>query len=48
MNPKFEKFKKVLSFIEKALLVLCTVITVIGVLIIGILITVINAIFITV
>jgi len=35
MNPKFEKFKKVLSFIEKALLVLCTVITVIGVLIIA-------------
>ncbi|MBQ8053321.1 MAG: hypothetical protein IJ198_05930 [Lachnospiraceae bacterium] len=35
MNPKFEKFKKVLSFIEKALLLLCTVLTVIGVLIIA-------------
>ena len=35
MNPKFEKFKKVISFIEKVLLAICTLLTVLGVLIIA-------------
>ena len=35
MNPKFEKFKKVIAFIEKVLLLICTLLTVAGVLIIA-------------
>ena len=35
MNPKFEKFKKVIAFVEKILLAICTLLTVLGVLIIA-------------
>ena len=35
MNPKFEKFKKVIAFVEKVLLAICTLLTVLGVLIIA-------------
>ena len=35
MNPKFEKFKKVIAFVEKVLLAICTLLTVAGVLIIA-------------
>ena len=35
MNPKFEKFKKVIAFVEKVLLLICTLLIVLGVLIIS-------------
>ena len=35
MNPKFEKFKKVIAFVEKVLLLICTLLIVLGALIIA-------------